>query len=96
MIYKINSMFWDQNDSTGFRHISVEYNERCLMAITAHMHNSIWESKVIPMGFTFSKLEIEEFSKMFLDLPKIMDKLCSDKLTHEEITNFISSLQKEN
>lgn len=92
MQYKVNEMFWDQNESTGYRHISVEYKDRILMAVTAYKTFGEWDTQVIPMGFTFKQDEIQAFSDLFAVLPKLMDFLKTDSITIEEMQNYLLTL----
>lgn len=85
-------MFWDQNEITGYRHVSVEYNGRVLMAVTAHNVSGKWDAQVIPMGFSFKHNEIQAFSDMFSVLPGLMDFLCQESVTVEEIQEFLLTL----
>lgn len=93
MIFKTNHMFWDANESTGYRHVSVEYNDRVLMAVTSYKTLNVWQSKVIPMGFSFSIGEIEVFAKMFSVLPDLLKFMCADSITFEEMQEFLLTLQ---
>lgn len=86
-------MFWDENESTGYRHVSVEYNDRVLMAVTAHNVSGTWSAQVIPMGFSFSQNEIQAFSDMFLVLPGLMEFMCKENLTIEQIQEFLLTVQ---
>lgn len=93
MMFKINHMFWDENESTGYRHISVEHNDRVLMAVTSYKTSGEWLSQVIPMGFSFKQDEVQAFSAMFAVLPGLMEFLCTDALTVDEMQNFLDSIQ---
>lgn len=86
-------MFWNENEKTGYRHISVEYNNRVLMSIASYNVSGVWESKVIPMGFSFNQDEIQEFSNMFTVLPELMKFLCKEELTFEEINDYLLKIQ---
>ena len=85
-------MFWDQNEITGYRHVSVEYNDRVLMAVTSHNVSGTWSAQVIPMGFSFNHSEIQAFSDLFSVLPGLMEFLCQESLTVEEIQEFLLTL----
>lgn len=93
MIFKTNHMFWDENESTGYRHVSVEYNDRVLMAVTSYKVMGVWGAQVIPMGFSFKQDEVQAFSDMFSVLPKLMEFLCTDSLTFEEMQEFLLTIQ---
>ncbi len=93
MIYKINAMFWDENERTGYRHVSVEYNDRILMAVTACRSSNEWQSQVIPMGFSFQHNEIQAFSELFSVLPGLMTFLSAPSLTFEEVEQYLLTLQ---
>jgi len=92
MIYKVNHMFWNENESTGYRHVSVEYNDRILMAVTAHNVSNAWQAQVVPMGFSFQQNEVQAFSDMFSVLPKLMQFLCTENLSIEEVQKFLDSI----
>ncbi|AQW88590.1 hypothetical protein pEaSNUABM50_00063 [Erwinia phage pEa_SNUABM_50] len=93
MLYKLNQMFWDENESTGYRHVSVEYNGRVLMAVTAHNVSKVWSSRIIPMGFSFELDEVEAFSGLFEVLPSLMKFMCTESLSSEEMQNFLLTIQ---
>jgi hypothetical protein len=93
MLYKVDHMFWDQNESTGYRHVDVQYNDRILMAVTAHRTSGEWKSLVIPMGFSFEQNEVQAFSDMFSVLPNLMGFMCTDALTVEEMQNYLLTIQ---
>ena len=93
MIFKTNHMFWYENESTGYRHVSVQYEDRILMAVTAHNVSGKWNAQVIPMGFSFSQDEVVAFSGLFSVLPALMEFMCSEQLTFEEMQDFLLTLQ---
>ncbi len=93
MNFKTKRMFWDENESTGYRHISVEYNDRVLMVVTAHRISGEWMTQVVPMGFSFNKDEVQTFSEMFSVLPGLMEFLCTESLTIDEMQNFLDSIE---
>lgn len=94
MIYKLNQLFWDTNESTGYRHVSIEYNNRTLMAVTAHNVSGTWTSRVIPMGFSFELDEVQAVSRVFESLPSLMTFMCSTNLSVEDIQNFLLTIQQ--
>jgi hypothetical protein len=85
-------MFWEENERTGYRHVSVEYDDRVLMAVTAHREAGEWSTQVIPMGFSFSYNEVQTFSFIFSVLPGVMDFLCTDTLNADEVQNYLDSI----
>lgn len=93
MIFKTKRMFWDENESTGYRHISVEHNDRVLMVVTAHRISGEWMTQVVPMGFSFKQDEVQTFSEMFAVLPCLMEFLCTESLTIDEMQNFLDSIE---
>lgn len=93
MLFKVNTMFWDQNEGTGYRHVSVEYNDRVLLSVTAHNVSGAWQAQVIPMGFSFNLDEIQAFSDMFSVLPGLMEFLCKESMTVEEIQEYLLTIQ---
>lgn len=93
MLYKVDHMFWDQNESTGYRHVSVVYEDRKLMAVTAHKTLGEWKSLVVPMGFSFELSEVQAFSDMFSVLPELMKFMCSETLTVQEMQDYLLTIQ---
>lgn len=93
MLFKTNHMFWDENESTGYRHVSVEYKDRVLMAVTAHNVSGTWGAHVIPMGFSFAQDEVQAFSDMFSVLPGLMEFMCTESLTFEEMQEYLLTIQ---
>ena len=93
MLFKTNQLFWNENESTGYRHVSVEYNDRVLMAVTSHNVSGSWAAQVIPMGFSFKQDEVQAFSDMFTVLPELMDFMCTESLTFEEMQEFLLTIQ---
>lgn len=93
MIFKIKRMFWDENESTGYRHISVEQNDRVLMVVTSHKIDGEWMTQIIPMGFSFNHDDVKMLSDIFSVLDGLMNFLCTDSLTADEMQNFLDSLE---
>ena len=93
MIFKTSPMFWDDNERSGYRHISVEYNERVLLAVVSHRTDGVWKSSVVPMGFNFFHDEVQQFANMFSVLPEFMKFLIKDELSFEDIQTYILTIQ---
>lgn len=88
-------MFWEENEQTGYRHVSVEYGERVIMAVVSHRIEGVWNSSVIPMGFSFTQSEISSFAKLFSVLPELMAFLCTNEIKIEEIQLFLLTIQEK-
>lgn len=95
MIFKMNHMFWEENEQGGYRHVLVEYSDRVLMVVVSHRTDGVWRSSVVPMGFTFNQSEIESFARMFAVLPELMAFLCTDEIKIEEIQHFLLTIQEK-
>lgn len=89
MNYKIDTLFWDMNESTGMRNIRLVHDDRTYMAVLSHYRSGVWSSSVVPMGFSLSLDETIEFSRSFQVLPDLMRLMESPTLTLEEIQEFL-------
>lgn len=95
MIFKTSPMFWEDNEQGGYRHISLEYDDRVLLVIVSHRTDGVWDSSVVPMGFNFNRDEVSKFASAFSVLPELMEFLVKDVIKFEEIQAFILTIQEK-
>lgn len=93
MIFKTKSIFWEENEKAGYRHISVEHNERVLITVVSHRTDGVWNSTAVPMGFSFTKDEIIIFTEIISVLPNLMTFLCTDEISTDEIQQYLLTLK---
>lgn len=93
IVYQVNEMFWDLNEASGCRKIKVMNGGECIAVFnsTFTKDDSKWDCVLVPMGLTFNKEKTFLFKDVINNSDKIMDALCSHKLSFEDIQNFISN-----
>lgn len=93
--YNINEMFWEQNQSTGQRIISIQYNSKIIFHVSStNFSDKYWTSRVVPAGYSFSLTETIICGKVFEVLPGIMELLQKKDLTLEELQKYLFDLPK--
>ncbi|WNV47198.1 hypothetical protein ENKO_089 [Klebsiella phage fENko-Kae01] len=81
---------WAENEKTGYRHVSVMNGSVKIFACISNKTMGKWESKVVPMGYTYSKFEVQELAELFSDLDDLMQYLERDEeTTHDNILEFL-------
>lgn len=90
MLLKVPTMLWDDNESTGYRHIAVSLDGTNMMAVLAHKQNNEWKSTVVPMGYSYDRSTVQAFISFFNVLPKLMEFLEQDvDMTADMAQHFI-------
>lgn len=93
MLLKLNRVVWDEAERTGFRNVTVSYNGKNVMAVLSHFQSGSWSSSIVPMGYSYSTEEVQEFIELFKVLPALMKLLETDSvLTADEVQVFIDNL----
>lgn len=92
MMYKIKPLFWDMNEQTGYRHITLENNGDVLFVVAANKYDNKWTASAVPMGFRMSIEQAVEFSGAFKVLPDLMTFLERDEISVDEIQNYLLTL----
>lgn len=93
MFLKLNRVVWDDAERTGFRNVTVSYNGNNIMAVLSHFQSGSWSSSIVPMGYSYSTAEVQEFIVLFKVLPDLMKFLETDTvLTADEVQEFIDKL----
>lgn len=97
IVYKVNEMFWDLNEKNGFRKVRAIHEGECLAIFNSTFlkSTSTWECVMVPMGLTFNQSKVFLFKDVIDNSEKIMDCLCMESLSFEEVQNFISNLQND-
>lgn len=93
MIYKLRPMFWDMNESTGLRHITLEHDGRVLFVVSSHRTGTEWNASALPMGYKMYMNEVLEFSAAFRVLPELMARLEEPDLSLQEIQDYLLTIQ---
>lgn len=92
MIYKTNPMFWEMNEKTGLRHLTLEHDGRVLFVVAANLHTNGWKASTLPMGYKMTYEEVLEFSSTFEVLPELMKFLERPDITLADVQEYISNL----
>lgn len=93
ILFNTNALHWDDNERTGFRKISVLYNSNNVLNIIANKTLGTWKTQVIPMGFTYTKEEIQFLAELYKTIPFIMNFLEQDSvLIHDEVLDFLENI----
>jgi hypothetical protein len=93
VLFKTNPVLWDQNEESGFRSIHVEYKGNTVVAIIANKTLGNWTAQVVPMGYSYTSDEVAFLADLYSQVPFIINVLeRSDKLSHEDVINFIENL----
>lgn len=90
MLLKVPTILWDDNESTGYRHIGVSLDGVNMMSVLAHKQNNQWSSTVVPMGYSYDSNTVHHFIGFFKVLPNLMKFLETDSvLTAASVQQFI-------
>lgn len=90
MLLKVPTMLWDDNESTGYRHIGVSLDGVNMMSVLAHKHAGAWKSTVVPMGYSYDTETVLAFVSFFQVLPNLMQFLeTPEEMTAEQAQQFI-------
>lgn len=90
MLLKVPTMLWDDNESTGYRHIGVSLDGVNMMSVLAHKHAGTWKSTVVPMGYSYDSSTVQAFIGFFQVLPNLMTFLESpEEMTAAQAQQFI-------
>lgn len=91
IVYQANEMFWDLNEASGCRKIRVINDGECIAVFSSTFVRdaSTWECVLVPMGLSFNKDETFLLKDIINNSEKIMNIMSSDRLSFEEIQNFI-------
>lgn len=92
MLCKTQPMFWDMNESTGLRHVTIENDGRVLFVVTANREGTTWTSSLIPMGFKMYLDEVYSYTPVLTKFTDLMEKLEKPDLTLEEIQEFLLTM----
>lgn len=89
-----NQIIWEENESTGKRHVDIVNGDngvKLIAIISNKSKNASWESKIIPMGYSFDKDEVlalsYEMGGFVSDLMKYLES--TTEITYEDILSFI-------
>lgn len=95
-LLKINAIHWDENERTGYRHVSVSIDGVNHFAVAAHHFDSVWTAKAYPMGYSYDSDAVQDLVDFMLVLPKVMKFLEQDTvLTDVDVLSFIQELSNE-
>lgn len=90
MLLKVPLVHWDENESTGYRHVTVSYKGNNVMSVLAHYQNNSWQGSIVPMGYSYNSHEVQEFIEFFNVLPNLIKYLETDSvLTADMVNDFI-------
>lgn len=90
MLLKVPTMLWDDNESTGYRHIGVSLDGTNMMSVLAHKHAGVWKSTVVPMGYSYDSETVLAFVSFFQVLPNLMQFLeTPEEMTAAQAQQFI-------
>lgn len=93
VLFKTNPVLWDQNESSGYRNIQVEYKGNTIVSVVANKTLGEWTCQVVPMGYSYRLDEVEFLANLYSQMQFIMNFLCTDtELTHDDVINLLDNL----
>lgn len=93
ILFNTNALHWDENEKTGFRKISVLYKSNNVLNIIANKTNNQWMTQVVPMGYSYTKDEVEFLAELYKIIVPIMDFLEQDiVIVHSDVLDFLESI----
>ena len=93
VLFKTNPLHWEQNENSGYRNVQVLYKGNNILSIVANKTLGTWTTQAVPMGYSYQLDEINFLAELYKHIPYVMNYLISDdKLTHEDIVNFLENI----
>lgn len=92
MRFDVNTIFWEQNEDVGFRQVKVRDADRTIAVINANRNNNVWTCAFVPMGFSFSTLEMATLEECINKSHKLMIVLSKVDCTLQEVEDTINEL----
>lgn len=88
------AVLWSENEKTGYRHVGVMSEGTKIFVVASHKLYGVWESKVIPMGYSYTKKEMSDLAYLFNGfMIELMDFLERDEeITHDDILEFLGHI----
>ncbi|UYL05345.1 hypothetical protein DIDNDMLP_00360 [Klebsiella phage KP13-7] len=93
VLFNIAALHWDNNEKTGFRQISVTYEGKQIISIISNKTLGIWGSRIVPLGFSYNKDEVQMLSTLYKNIECIMNFLEQDiVLNQDAVLDFLENI----
>lgn len=103
MIFKLNRLFWDENEKSGHRQVQVFNNEDKIAVLNSTRTDGQWTCTFVPMGFSFKSQDMLVLAECCHKCHVLMSVLQAEVLTVDEVQeafdafleyNFVTKITK--